>query len=80
MGRPPLMDGLLERVEYKSGMRGATDTPADDPAGVGIDDKGHIDETLPGGDIGEIRYPQPVRRGRLELPVHMVQRAWRLLV
>lgn len=37
-------------------MRRTADAPANDLASIGIDDKGDIDEPLPGGDIGEIRY------------------------
>lgn len=42
--------------------------------------KAIVVETRPGRDIGEIRKPQPVGRGRVKLAVHMVQRAWRGLV
>src|SRR5690606_18507499 len=46
----------------------------------GVDHEGHIDETLPGGDVGEIRNPEPVGRGSLELSVHAVQWARSRLV
>lgn len=35
----------------------------------GVDDERHIDESLPGGDAGEIRNPQHVGGRRPELPV-----------
>lgn len=34
-------------------------------------------EPSPGGDIGELVDPEHVRRWNPELPVHLVQRAWR---
>jgi hypothetical protein len=48
--------------------------------GVGVDDKGDVDETRPGRDIGEVRDPQRVRSRCLELPVHVVERTRRRLV
>ena len=55
-------------------------TPAHDPAGIGVDDKRHVDEAGPGRDIGEVGEPQDIRPGRLELAVDVIQRAWRGLV
>jgi hypothetical protein len=49
--------------------------PTDDTASKSIDHKGHVDEALSGGHIGEIREPQHVRRGTVELSVHAVERA-----
>jgi hypothetical protein len=75
--RASLLQGLLEGVQDEAGVGGAADAPADDPPGVGVDHKGDVDEARPGGDVGEIRQPQPVGRRRVELAVHMVERAWR---
>lgn len=61
-------------------MRRGADTPADDPAGIGVDDEGDIDEALPSGDIGEIRHPEHVGCQHPELAVHLVQRTGCLLV
>jgi hypothetical protein len=66
------MDGLFQGVEHEPRLRRGADAPAHDFAGIGIDDESHIDEPFPGGDIGEIRHPQPVGRGCTELPVHLV--------
>ena len=33
-----------------------------------------VDEARPGRYVGEIRDPEPVGRGRVELPVHLIQR------
>src|SRR6202021_345715 len=45
----------------KLGMRRPAHPPADDPAGIGVDDKGDIDEAGPGRDVGEVGDPQHVR-------------------
>ena len=58
-------------------MRRPAHPPADDPAGIGVDDKGDIDEAGPGGDIGEIGHPQRIRARRLELAIDVVERARR---
>ena len=80
MDGPPIMEGLLQSIEHEAGMRGPRDPPADDAAGIGIDDEGHIDEAGPGADIGEVGEPEHVRRRRMELPVDMIERARRRLV
>src|SRR6202158_3586250 len=74
------MQSLLESIEHEAGMCRSRNTPADDAPGVGIDDKGDVDEARPGRDIREVRDPQRVRPRCLELPVHAVQRARRRLV
>src|SRR6266511_1973078 len=48
MHRPPVMESLLQRVEHEAGVRCPRDTPADDATGVGVDDKGDVDEARPG--------------------------------
>ena len=45
-------------------MGGPADPPADDPSGEGVDDEGHVDEALPGRDVGEVRQPERVRPRR----------------
>lgn len=80
MNGTPLMKCLFQSIEDEPGMRRPAHPPADDAAREYVDDEGHIDETLPGGDIGEIRNPEPVRRGSLELAVHPVERARSRLV
>src|SRR6187551_3553518 len=61
-------------------MRRARGPPADDPAGIGVDDKGDVDEAGPGCDISEVGEPKDVRPWRLELAVDVIQWAWRSLV
>jgi len=50
---------------------------SDNPPGVCNNDESDVDEALPGGHVGEIRNPEPVRRGSLELAVHPVEWAGR---
>ncbi len=73
MNGTPLMKRLFQSIEYEPGVRRSTHPPSDNPGGEGVDDEGHVDEALPGGDIGEVLNPQPVRRMSLELAVHAVQ-------
>src|SRR5690606_35505932 len=80
MNGPPFVQGLLESVEHKARMRCPAHPPADDAAGVGVDDEGHVDEARPCADVGEVRKPEPVRSRRVEDPIHMVAWTWRGLV
>jgi len=61
-------------------MRRARGAPAHDPAGIGVYQKGDVDKTRPGCDIGEVGEQENVRPWRLELAVDVIQRAWRGLV
>src|SRR3984885_1802796 len=40
--KPPIMESLLQSVQDEAGMRRPAHPPADDPAGIGVDDKGDI--------------------------------------
>ena len=63
MGRPSFVQCLFQRVEHEAGMRRAANPPADDPAGIGVDDESHIDEARAGRDVhGEVGDPEHVRR------------------
>lgn len=44
MDGPPFVQGLFESIEDEARMRRPAYPPADDAAGMGIDDEGHIDE------------------------------------
>src|ERR1700678_4416584 len=55
--KPPIMESLLQSVQDEAGMRRPAHPPADDPAGIGVDDKGDIDEAGPGRDVGEVGDP-----------------------
>ena len=72
MRRPSLMKGLLQRIQHEVGVRCSADAPAHDAPGVGVDHEGHINESGPGADVGEVGEPEHVRRWRVELPVHMI--------
>ena len=50
MQGPPVMQSLLQRIKHEPRMRRAADTPADNPAGKGIDDEGDINKASPGRD------------------------------
>ena len=56
--RRPGVEGLLERIEGEVGTQRARHAPADDASRKDINDEGHVDEAAPGGDIGEVSYPQ----------------------
>ena len=55
------MKCLFQGIENKAGMGCPADPPADDAAGIGVDDKGDIDEASPSGHVGKVRDPQPIR-------------------
>ena len=76
MDGPSIVQGLLQSIEHEAGMRRPAHPPADDPAGIGVDDEGHVDEAGPGRDIGEVGDPEHVRRRGMELAVHVIERAW----
>src|SRR5690606_15831239 len=48
MDRAAIMQRLFERIENEARMRRSAHPPADDPAGIGIDDEGHVDKASPG--------------------------------
>lgn len=57
-----------------------TDPPAHDAAREGVDDKSHVNETLPCRHLGKVADPQHFGSRCLELTVHLVQRTWLRLV
>src|SRR3954451_6955650 len=69
-----LVQGLLQCVPHKAGVRLAADTPADNAPGKDVDDKSDIDKTGPGCDVGKVGYPQRVRTRRFELPIDAIER------
>jgi hypothetical protein len=74
LNRTPRVHRLLQRIQHKPGMGRGRHAPADDAPREGVDDEGHVGETLPGRDISEVRHPQAVRPGCLELPLHAIER------
>src|SRR5258708_37391801 len=55
--RPPIMESLFQSVQDEAGMRRPAHPPAHDPAGIGVDDKGDVDETGPGRALSEVVDP-----------------------
>jgi hypothetical protein len=53
-------DGLFDRVEHHRGGHRRCDSPAQDPACVGVGDEGYVGESRPRGYVGEVGDPQPV--------------------
>ena len=51
MGGPAVMKRLFRSIEDEAGMRRRAGAPAYDPFGVGIDDKGDVDEPRSGRDV-----------------------------
>src|SRR5918994_219670 len=48
--------------------------PPDDAAAAGVQHDSEVQPALAGRDVGEVRYPQAVQRGRSELPPHQIRR------
>ena len=71
---------LFQGIQNEVCMARVAHPPSDDPACEGIDHEGRIDESEAGRNIGEIRHSQTIGLSRLELPVHLVERACRSLV
>src|SRR4051812_16727666 len=71
---PALVQGLLQRVPHKAGVRRAGDTPADDTPRKDVDDAGDIDKTGPRCEAGNLGYPQRVRTRCFELPIDAIER------
>ena len=61
-------------------MRRPAYPPADDPAGIGVDDESDVDEAGPSRDIGEVGEPEHVRGRCMELAVDVIEGARRGLV
>ena len=44
MNGPSVVDGLLQRIQHKAGVRRPADAPAHNVAGVDVDHEGNVDE------------------------------------
>ena len=75
LGRAPLGDGLVQRIENKAGGHRCRDAPAHNLAREDIDDEGHVDHPHPGRHVGEVGYPELVGGICCKLPVDLVIRA-----
>ncbi len=67
-------DGVLEGVEHEFGGHAAGRSPADNTAGEGVEYERDVDRPRPGGDVPEVRHPEPVRAGRGEVAVDEIGR------
>ena len=65
-------EGVLDGVEDQVGGHRLGGPPAEDPATVGVDDERDVDEPHPGGYVGEVGYPQPVRRCGVEASIDQI--------
>src|SRR6185503_4655388 len=65
----------IDCVENQVGFLRHAARPAHDLAGEDVDGEGGVDSAGPRGDVGEVRYPQPVRRAGCELAFDQIRRA-----
>ena len=64
----------LQGVQNEDGFLQCGCGPADDPAGEGVHDEGHVDDARERGDMGEVGDPAPVRGRGDEVAVDQVRR------
>lgn len=50
MDGPPFVQGLFESIKDEARMGGPAHPPADDAAGIGVDDESDVDEARPGAE------------------------------
>ncbi len=72
---PPIMKRLVECIENETRMGSPARPPTDDAASEGIDHERDVNEASLSRHIREIRKPEHVWRGSVELSVHPVERA-----
>ena len=65
MQGPPVMQSLLQRIKHKPRMPRTADTPADNPAGKGIDGEGCIDRDGPSRDGASSSQAGPLAAGKM---------------
>ena len=72
--RPSVMKRLLQSIQDEVGVRRSASSPADNTAGVGVDDEGDIDEAGPGRDVGVSRpkefHLRPLSEPDVNLSAH----------
>src|SRR6056297_4012828 len=67
-------DGHIEGLEGDRGMKGLAHAPAHDLAGVHVDQRRKKEPAFAGPDVGQVREPYLVRRGRGEVPAQPFRR------
>src|SRR5689334_14568610 len=70
----------VERLEHQLSTQMALHRPAHDPAAENVEHHRQIEKTGPGGDVGDIRYPQTIGRGGAEVALDQIGRGSRLAV
>ena len=72
--RSPTCDGHLERpLDQLEAQRGEH-APAGDQPAEAVDDRGQVQPSLPGAQVGDVRAPQPVGRLGVEVALDQVRR------
>src|SRR3954451_23542259 len=66
MDGAPIMEGLLQCIEHEARVCRAGHTPADDAAGVGIDNEGDIDKPTRRRHVYRLRDPEHIRTRRMD--------------
>ena len=77
-GALPFPQAHVQCVESEIGAHAPGDLPAHDTAAEHVQDERGVDPAGVGANVGQIRDPELVRRGRFEAPLHQVQRPLRL--
>jgi hypothetical protein len=67
-------DRHFERFDDEFGAHVLGHRPAHAAAAEGVDDDREVGLARPGGDLGEIGHPEPVRRGGREVAAHKIRR------
>ena len=65
----PVVDRLLEGVEYEVGPERGGDAPPDDAAREDVDDERDVDEALPRDKVREMSDLQLIRAAGAKLPI-----------
>ena len=73
-------DHHLQGLQHEGGLHAGRGLPAEDAAGVDVDDERDVDHAVPGRHVGEVRDPQPVRPVRAEPALDQVRRPGDVLV
>ena len=73
--RLTIRDGPPERAQRDLGVQAGAERPADNPARVGVQDDGQIDELPAQPDVGEVGYPQLVHAVQFHRGAHVGKHA-----
>ena len=65
---PLALDGHVQRVDGDLGVQGLAHGPADNLAGVHVEDCGQVQPAFRGGYVSQVSEPDLVRTGGLKVP------------